>query len=433
MSAEPLQGSAASGRRANPGLLSRLPPSALTALAATLGALLALSVGLLFLGPGEAGDLVVPLLCAIAVTVVVTAIAARWLAGASLRLRFVFVAAFATAIGLANLAVLVSLMLVDDRDAALVAGLFAYSTAAAVGAGLAAARTSTAAIERLSVAARRLAGGDLETRVGHVGGGPELEALAATLDEMTERLGVSLQRERAAEAQRRDLIVAVSHDLRTPLADLRAMAEAIEDGVVSDPQTVRRYTARMGDAVASLSTLVDDLFEFVQLDAGAIEAEAERARLAEVVDAAVAACDAQAQDKGLVLRTELGNAGAARCSPRLSRVVQNLLQNAIRHTPADGSVLVAARRQGPDLELAVEDTGEGIDPAAIERIFEPFWRGDTARATEGTGLGLALSKRIVEALGGSIEVSSSPERGSRFAILLPSAPGRLEPGSPATP
>jgi signal transduction histidine kinase len=411
----------------------KVPPWALTALAATLGALLAIGLGLLFLGPDEAGHLVVPLLGAIALTVVVTAIAARWLARASLRLRFVFVAAFATAIGLANLAVLVSLMVVSDRDAALVAALFTYSTAAAVGAGLAVATASTEAIERLSIAARRLAGGDLETRVGHVGGGPELEALAATLDEMTERLGTSLERERAAEGQRRDLIVAVSHDLRTPLADLRAMAEAIEDGVVSDPETIRRYTSRMGDSVASLSNLVDDLFEFVQLEAGAIEAEAERARLAEIVDAAVAACDAQAQDKGLVLRTELGDAGAASCSPRLSRVLQNLLQNAIRHTPGDGSVLVAARQADEGLELAVEDTGEGIDPATIDRIFEPFWRGDGARSSEGSGLGLALSKRIVEALGGSIEVSSASDRGSRFAILLPAASAGRERGSPAAP
>jgi signal transduction histidine kinase len=411
--------------------MSRLSPWALSAVTATLGALLALGIGLVFLGANEAGHLVEPLVGAIIVTVVVTAIASRWLVAASMRLRFVFLAAFATVIGLANLGVLSSLMLVDDRDAILVAALLAYSAAAAIGAGLAAARISTSAIERLSAAARRLAEGDLETRVGAVGGGPELEALAATLDEMTERLNESLRRERAAEAQRRDLIVAVSHDLRTPLADLRAMSEAIEDGVVTDPATIRSYTARIGDSVASLSALVDDLFEFVQLDAGAIDAEAERAQLDEVVQVAVAACDAQATQKGLVLRTELGDAAAARCSPRLTRVVQNLLQNAIRHTPADGSVLVEARRAGGRLELAVEDSGEGIEPGAIERIFEPFWRGDAARAGQGSGLGLALAKRIVEALGGSIEVESEPEHGSRFAVLLPTRAPSLTPSAAA--
>jgi signal transduction histidine kinase len=169
----------------------------------------------------------------------------------------------------------------------------------------------------------------------------------------------------------------------------------------------------------SLVMLVDDLFELVQLDAGAIEAETERARLEDVVRSAVAAVDAQAADKGLQLETRLDGAEAALTSPRLTRVVQNLLQNAIRHTPADGTVRVEARRGREGLELVVEDTGEGIDAAALERVFEPFWRGDAARTGEGSGLGLALAKRIVEALGGSIKVESAPARGSRFAVLLP--------------
>jgi signal transduction histidine kinase len=413
--------------------MSRLPAAGLTALAASLGALLALGIGLAFVGASEAGHLVEPLIVAIVGTVIVTAIAARWLARASMRLRFVFVAVLATAIGLANLGVLVSMMLVDDRDAMLVAALLAYSAVAAIGAGLAISRTSTGAIERLSDAARRLGDGDLDVRVGAVGGGPELEALAATLDEMSERLSVSLGRERAAEAQRRDLIVAVSHDLRTPLADLRAMAEAIEDGVVSDPTTVRRYSERIAQSVAALSSLVDDLFEFVQLDAGAIVAETERARLGQVVSDAVAACDAQAAEKGLMLRTELGDAATASCSPRLTRVVQNLLQNAIRHTPADGRVVVEARQAGPRIELAVQDSGEGIAPAAIERVFDPFWRGDPARASEGSGLGLALAKRIVEGLGGSIEVESEPDRGSRFEVLVPAAAQTAGPSAPSIP
>jgi signal transduction histidine kinase len=228
-----------------------------------------------------------------------------------------------------------------------------------------------------------------------------------------------LERERAAEAQRRDLVTAVSHDLRTPLSGLRAMIEAIEDGVVDDPATIRRYVGEMRGAVDSLVALVDDLFELVQLDAGAIEAESHRARLEDVVRSAVAACDAQAAEKGLVLKTSLEGADAVLTSPRLTRVVQNLLQNAIRHTPADGTVRVEAHRAGDGVELVVEDSGEGIAPEAVERVFDPFWRGDAARATDGSGLGLALAKRIVETLGGSIMVDSEPARGSRFSVLLP--------------
>jgi signal transduction histidine kinase len=123
--------------------------------------------------------------------------------------------------------------------------------------------------------------------------------------------------------------------------------------------------------------------------------------------------------KRLRLSTELGDAAAVECSPRLTRVLQNLLQNAIRHTPEDGTIRVHARQAGPVLELAVEDSGEGIEPAAAERVFEPFWRGDAARASQGSGLGLALTKRIVESLGGTIAVEPATPGGARFAVMLP--------------
>jgi len=383
------------------------------------GAAATLVIGWAALGGEAAEQLLAPLGVAIGITVVAISLAARFLGRASLRLRFVGISAFAVVLGLANLAVLSILMVVSEEDATLVGVLLVYATAVAIGGGLAVGRTSSRAVERISDAARQMAAGDLDARAGAVGGGPELERLAFSLDEMAADLAAAGRRERAIEAQRRDLIVAVSHDLRTPLADLQAMAEAITDGVVSDPPTVASYAGRMSASVESLGRLVDDLFEFVQLDGTAIEAERERARVDQVVGWAVAACDAHAALKGLELRTELGDAAAAKCSPRLTRVLQNLLQNAIRHTPGDGAVLVCARQAGSGIEVAVEDTGEGIDAEAVERVFEPFWRGDAARATEGSGLGLALAKRIVESLGGRIEVESAPARGSRFAVLLP--------------
>jgi len=399
--------------------MSRIPPIAGAAAIVIVGALLTLGVGAVALGTEEAGHLVLPLAVAIGVTLLATWVASRRLTGASLRARFVAIAAFATVIGVANLGVLAWQMLVSDQDALLVATLLIYSTAAAVGAGLAAAQTSASAVERIAAVADQIAEGDLDARIGSVGGGRELETLAESLDEMADRLGRSLTRERRAEAQRRDLIVAVSHDLRTPLADIRAMAEAIADRVADDPETIRAYSARMSESAASLGGMIDDLFEFIQLDAGAIEAETERARIDEIVRSALAACDGQATEKGLEVSTDLGDLAAAEFSPRLTRVVQNLLQNAIRHTPADGTVLVAARDAGSRIELAVVDSGEGMEPAVVERIFEPFWRGDAARSSEGSGLGLALAKRIVEGLGGTIAVESEPNRGSRFAVLLP--------------
>jgi signal transduction histidine kinase len=229
----------------------------------------------------------------------------------------------------------------------------------------------------------------------------------------------AIERQRGVEGQRRDLITAISHDLRTPLASLRAMAEAIDEEVVDDPVTMRRYASEMRRSTEALATLVDDLFELAQLKAGAIEAEARRATVEEVVGSALGACGAHATRKGLRLETRLDGTGSVPCSPRLERVLQNLIQNAIRHTPADGTVRVEAQRDRGSLRLVVSDTGEGIPADSLDRVFDPFWRGDAARGGEGSGLGLALSARIVESLGGQIRVESEPARGSRFAVLVP--------------
>jgi signal transduction histidine kinase len=221
------------------------------------------------------------------------------------------------------------------------------------------------------------------------------------------------------EAMRTDLITAISHDLRTPLSSIRAMAEAIEERVVDDPPTLRRYAAEMRGSVAHLSTMVDDLFELTQLEAGAIERETRTARFVEIVESAVAAVGPDVAVKGLVLELDLGASEGVPCSPRMTRVLQNLLVNAVRHTPADGTVRVRARHDATHLEVSVEDTGDGVAPEDLHRIFEPFYRADPARSGPGAGLGLALARRIVEGLGGRISVESPRSRGARFAIVLP--------------
>jgi signal transduction histidine kinase len=359
------------------------------------------------------------LLIALVATMGATVAARPLLVRASVRWRFVAIGALAVLVSLVNLGVLTLLMSVSHHDATLVAILLVYSVGAGSAAALALAKAWGTAVERLVDRAQSLADGDLDGRVGPLGAGPELDTLAASLDQAAASLELSLARERAGEAKRKDLITAVSHDLRTPLASLRAMVEAINDGVVDDPPTLRRYAAEIRRSVDSLTHLVDDLFELVQIDAGAIEAESERVRLDEVVRSALSTCEHQASKKGLVLETEIDGAGEWLCSPRLVRVLQNLLQNAIRHTPADGTVRMEARRGPAGLELVVEDTGEGIPATALDQVFEPFWRGDAARSTSGSGLGLALAKRIVESLGGQIRVESEPSAGSRFAVVLP--------------
>jgi signal transduction histidine kinase len=370
---------------------------------------------------GELADLAALLLPAAAATVAALLTGDRLLSRASLRQRFLSVGAIAALVSLGNLAVLVALMSVSSHDASLMAALLVYSVGTGIAAAMVASRSAGRALERLDRTARALAEGNLQARTGSLHAGPELDRLGHTLDEMAARLEDSLAREREGEARRRDLVTAVSHDLRTPLAALRAMVEAIDDGVVEDLPTVRRYAGEMRVAVESLTQLVDDLFELVQLDAGAIEAETKRARLAEVMQSALAACEGQATEKGLSVETHVDGAADYLTSPRLVRVLQNLLQNAIRHTPADGTVRLQARRSDEGIELVVEDTGEGIAAEALDHVFEPFWRGDVARSGTGSGLGLALAKRIVETLGGEIVVQSAPFRGARFAVLLPAA------------
>jgi signal transduction histidine kinase len=392
----------------------------LVVVVAVVGGAATLLVGIVMgMGGGELVDLVRYLVPAAATTVVAAAVSGPLLRRASLRQRFVAVALLAAAVAIANLAALAMQMFVSDHDATLITVLLLYAVGAGVAAALVVARQAGAAIRTVEVTARRLGEGDLDARVSGVDAGPELETLATTLDEMADRLRRAQDRERDAERMRRDLITTISHDLRTPLASLRAMVEAIDEGVIEDPPSLRRYVSQMRRSIHQLGTMVDDLFELTQLDAGAIEAETRRARLDEVVSTALAAVEPSAREKGLELVTHLGTAGDAPCSPRVARVLQNLLANAVRHTPADGTIRIEAGRADGRLQIAVEDTGEGIAPDDLPRVFDPFFRADPARSGPGAGLGLALAKRIVEALGGRISAERGTSTGARFAVELP--------------
>lgn len=359
------------------------------------------------------------LFTSVAITSLVVGIAATRLQRLSIRQRLMMIAILITGTILANLVVLAQQMFVSKHDARQLMILLAYAGVTGIGASIALSRSMIAAVDRLTRTARDVGAGRLDARSNAAAAGPELDLLAATLDQMAERLQTSIESERAADRVRRDLVTAVSHDLRTPLADLRAMVEAVDDGIVDDPESLRTYITEMKHSVHSLGRLVDDLFYLVQLDASEIAAESRRARLEVVVAAAVESCRGGAFEKHLRVETSLGDAGQRLCSPRLTRVLQNLLQNAIRHTPADGTVRVEARADGERLEVVIADSGEGIPAAHLDRVFEPFWRGDAARTTPGAGLGLALAKRITETLGGDIHVDSSPHEGTRFAVVVP--------------
>ena len=239
---------------------------------------------------------------------------------------------------------------------------------------------------------------------------------------------------------RRELRRLGEHDLRTPIASLQAMLEALEDGL-AHPED---YLPSCAHACRhALSMLVDDLFELARIDAGQLRLELQaRRRRGALVDSALRLLEHDAVARGIELaehrRRERWTEATTRARGRSTRVLYNLVTNALRHTPSDGTVAVRARRRGDEVLVEVVDTGEGLDDAA-ERMFERFWRADRARSGAGSGLGLAIARGIVEAHGGRIWAENRPEGGARVSFTLPAAgipagtPPARRPPSPAEP
>ena len=280
-------------------------------------------------------------------------------------------------------------------------------------------------IEALSVGAGRLADGDLGTRV-MVGGNDELGGLAAAFNMRAARLQEAAEQRTLMEQSRRDLIAWVSHDLRTPLAALRLVVDALADGVVEDDTTRQRYLTTAQAEINSLNSLIDDLFELSQMDTGHMNLKRERASLSDLVSDTLAALRTLAARRGINLSGEVSpEVDPVEIDPaRIQRVLYNLLTNAIRHTPEGGEVLLEAALAGDKVRVTVTDSGEGIHFSDLPYIFDRFYRGERARIRDrdgqrGAGLGLAIARGLVEAHNGVIEVSSTPGRGTVFTFTLP--------------
>jgi signal transduction histidine kinase len=274
-------------------------------------------------------------------------------------------------------------------------------------------------LERLRAASGRLAGGDLSARASE-SGPRELLELGASFNEMA--TGV----EQLFDA-RRQLVAWASHDLRTPLASLRAMVEALEDGLAAPDE----YLPAIHEQLETLSLLVEDLFELARIDAGVLTLELHDAKLGELIQSCLRALDAEARARNIQLEAKLDPADpAVRIAPdKVERVLLNLLTNAVRHTPSDGAVSVIVEPDSDHIVVAVEDTGAGLTPTAARRMFERFWRDDESRArsTGGAGLGLAIAQGLVHAHGGTIWAENNSSGGARVAFTLPVA-GAPEPG-----
>jgi signal transduction histidine kinase len=250
----------------------------------------------------------------------------------------------------------------------------------------------------------------------------EFRRLAAELEETGTRLEEARARELATEAARRELVSWVSHDLRTPLAGIRAITEALEDGVVEDPETVRRYLATLRIEADRLAGLVNDLFDLSRIHAGALRLALERVSLGDLVSDALAAAAPLASAKGVRLEGRMDGAPEVDASPpELARVLRNLLDNAIRETPAGGAISVEAGSDDSHVFIAVSDSCGGIPNDDLPRVFEPAFRGEVARTPTGAGgagLGLAIARGLVEAHSGQLSVVNTGN-GCRFVVMLP--------------
>jgi signal transduction histidine kinase len=306
------------------------------------------------------------------------------------------------------------LMFASQHDLLLATVLLLFAGGMAMVLGYFLSSTITDRIQVLQKAANKVAKGDLEARVA-VTGRDEVAKLSADFNRMAEQL-------QEAKQQRADLIAWVSHDLQTPLTSIQATLEALADGLVEDPEMVKRYLANAQREVRSLSVLIDDLFQIAKLDAGGLSLNRSSNSLSDLISDTLESFSSTAKHRDISLTGEV----EPRIDPvwmdaqQIGRVLNNLVSNAIRYTPAGGKVEILARRSGDLTEVHVRDNGDGIPQADLPHIFESFYRGEKSRsrATGGAGLGLAIARGVVEAHGGEIQVNSTPGEGTDFVFWI---------------
>lgn len=350
----------------------------------------------------------------------------RWLPS----LHWALVVIIGLAVGLISLNVWVTvrLMFISQEDLVVTAALLVFSGITSMVTGVFVASAITKRIQRLSQAADSLADGRFDTRLTEVGN-DELAAFAQRFNWMAESLQQLDAKKRAVEQTRRDLIAGVSHDLRTPLTSIRAMLEAVQDGVVADEDTVNRYINTSLAEINNLSLLIDDLFQLAQIDAGHVDAKFESASLRDLISDIISSMSAKAARHYIKLTCAItDDIDPVYMAPdKIQRVLYNLLDNAIRYTPAYGEVTLRAFRQGQSVHVEVHNTGDAIDPTHLPRIFDSFYRGEESRVQRpdghrSTGLGLAIARRFVEIHRGKIEVDSRPGYGTTFRFIIPRLP-----------
>ncbi|MCC9307778.1 HAMP domain-containing histidine kinase [Kitasatospora sp. RB6PN24] len=352
--------------------------------------------------------------------------AVRWLRRRSVALSLFCVAAVTVLAVTSGTFAVAQAMFLSQHDLGVVITVLAMASVVALGIAALLGRQVVAGSRALATAARTV-GSDTGFTAPNHPLGRELAQLSEELAATSARLAESRARAKALDASRRELIAWISHDLRTPLAGLRAMAEALEDGVADQPE---RYLQRIRTEVERLTGMVDDLFELSRIQAGALSLSLARVSVYDLVDDALAGAHPLARERGVRLEGRQVAAEPVEVdSQEITRVLGNLLVNAIRSTPQDGVVAVSARRVADEVVLSVTDGCGGIPEQDLHRVFETGWRGSAARTPRrdpgeggdsGAGLGLAIVRGIVEAHAGRARVHNVVG-GCCFEIALPAA------------
>ena len=346
----------------------------------------------------------------------------RLLARRSIGIQVAFVALVTVVTALAGVAAISFRMFpAGDRDVMLelmgLAGLAGLAVALVVG------RSVSRGARRLLNAVREVGEVGMYTPPAVVLPA-ELAGLSLGLAETHDRLGRSRAREQALEASRRELVAWVSHDLRTPLAGLRAMAEALEDQVVTDPREVSRYHTQIRVETDRLAKMIDDLFQLSKIHAGTLRLSPRLVGLEDLIAEVAASTEPVARAKGVRLTGAAAPGMAVLIDPaEFGRAVRNLVTNAIRHTPPNGTIELVGTIQSGLACVSVADECGGIPPGDLPRVFDVAFRGESARTPDpsgGAGLGLSIARGIVEAHSGKINVRNTGP-GCQFVISLPLA------------
>jgi len=282
-------------------------------------------------------------------------------------------------------------------------------------------------LQALNKAAENIASGNLDYKIEYRAS-DELGRFSRTFEQMRLKLRESLQKQHDIEMSRKEMVAGISHDLRTPIASIKGYVEGLQDGVAMDQKMTERYLAVIKDKTEKLDRLIDDLFQFAQLDMGKIDINLRNEDSLELLENIFSSYEMELGESSFVVDRPLPSAQVKVDKHKIEQVVDNLVQNARRHTTKDVIIKTGAYVQDGKLVVTVRDNGPGIEEQELPHVFERFYRGEKSRSRDfgGTGLGLAISKYIIETHGGKIWAESIHGKGSNFYFSLPS--GRRQGG-----